>query len=284
MTDPSGYVAMMSSGPMTVIANSDGSTTVTYSGDSPFFGNAGGGTGKEESEEKKPPPPPPCDFACQQQRRSFDNCMNTPFCQYVGATGYESLNRYYEKVKEWVKGKDYSTNTFEQNFALCQAGVSLGACTAAVSQGRTENPDNPWAKTPDMGQSLKDGAKEVAIGTTLGVIGKVALVGQLGVGEVRALYLARIDQIALNANARIAAGDAVEIVAREAVSARNALKLEMRELGPWAAARGADMRNLIKYGDRAGLNAEQMYQKYGSWDAVLSAVQRSSSFFNKLVK
>lgn len=126
-----------------------------------------------------------------------------------------------------------------------------------------------------------------AIGVTAvaaGYAAEAAFVGQIGAAEARALYLSRVEQIATNAAGRLKNGDAVEAVAKDVVQARNLLKLEIRELAPWAAARAADMRNLVTYGNRAGPSAEQLLQKYGSWEKVIEAVQRTNQLVNKLVK
>jgi hypothetical protein len=172
-------------------------------------------------------------------------------------------------IKNGVLGGNLSTDA---EMAEWGKGFKAAQASGDTAQYLRDHP---------VGMVIKDAALLASGGPSLG---KAAFVGDLSVAEVRNLYLLRVDKIVSNAETGLAEGRSVESVAREAVSARNALKVEMREMGSWATARFADVRNLIKYGDRAGQSPDQLLVKYGTWDKVLEAVQRTSETFNKLAK
>jgi hypothetical protein len=209
--------------------------------------------------------------------------QSSPSPEKTGTANSKTSDEFLDKIKEIISGKDYSGNTFEQNVALCQQG-SLGACAAAKAQGGESHPENPWSAVPDMGKTLSDGAKLVATTTPIGVAGKATFVGQLTAAEARALYLSRLEKILMNARDKLANGETVETVAREAVAARNALKVEVRALGPWVAARAADVRNIFVYGNRAGKTADELFSVHKTWDGVLESVGRTNQLINKLVQ
>jgi filamentous hemagglutinin len=79
------------------------------------------------------------------------------------------------------------------------------------------------------------------------------------------------------------AGTSVENAARWAVPARNALKLSIREQGSFILARLEDVANFIRYGNRAGPSADQLFAQLKSWDAVLESVTRTNETVNKLL-
>jgi len=68
-----------------------------------------------------------------------------------------------------------------------------------------------------------------------------------------------------------------EQAARLLVPLRNQLKLDLRAQGSWFAARAADLRNLVRYGDRAGPTADQLYERYGTWERVLESLSRTNA-------
>lgn len=110
-------------------------------------------------------------------------------------------------------------------------------------------------------------------------LGLVATKG--GLGSLRGSYLQQVDDLAGAASSIRAAGvnadDALKILA----PLRNQLKLEVRRQGPWWAARAADIRNIFKYGNRAGPSADDLIKRYGSAENALEALGRTSSAVNR---
>ncbi|TWB09206.1 RHS repeat-associated protein [Nitrospirillum amazonense] len=100
--------------------------------------------------------------------------------------------------------------------------------------------------------------------------------------SLRGAYLAGADDISGLALSGRAAGASAEDMARLTVQMRNELKLQIRSQGDWLLARVADVRNLVKYGNRAGPTADQLFEKYGTWDAVLDALNRTNRTVNKM--
>jgi hypothetical protein len=79
-----------------------------------------------------------------------------------------------------------------------------------------------------------------------------------------------------------AGGMSVEDVVRTVSPLRNELKLNIRAQGSWWAARAADIRNVFKYGNRAGPSAESLFARYGSWEKALEAISRTNPTVNRL--
>lgn len=77
-----------------------------------------------------------------------------------------------------------------------------------------------------------------------------------------------------------AAGVNADDTLRILASLRNELKLEVRRQGPWWAARAADIRNIFKYGNRAGPSADDLIRQYGSAENALEALGRTSAAVN----
>jgi hypothetical protein len=118
-------------------------------------------------------------------------------------------------------------------------------------------------------------------------VGEAAFAARAAVAAVRQVrldYLEKIAAVVAKSEARLAAKESVEAVARDAVRARNLLKLEERANGPWFAARWADLRNLVRYGDRAGPTAEQLFKQFGSWEKVLDKVRETSPAYDHLAR
>lgn len=116
-------------------------------------------------------------------------------------------------------------------------------------------------------------------------MGEVAVATRAGPAAarlIRAEYAKQIAAIVTKAEEGVAAGRSVESVAREAVEARNALKLAERAAGPWWIARMADLRNLVIYRNRAGPTADQLFQETGSWEKVLEKVGRTNVTIDRL--
>ncbi len=81
------------------------------------------------------------------------------------------------------------------------------------------------------------------------------------------------DLLALAVEMR-AAGNDEEFIARSLIDHRNQLKLEARaglaaELIDWM-----EDRNLSKYGHSVGPTADWLFERYGSWTAVIEAAAR----------
>lgn len=104
-----------------------------------------------------------------------------------------------------------------------------------------------------------------------------------GASTQRASYLSQVDDLVGAGLSMRAAGMSSEQSARLLVALRNNLKLEVRAQGSWVLARAADLRNVVKYGNKAGPNADQLYRQYGSWDKVLDAMSRTSNTVNKVM-
>ncbi|WP_141735136.1 RHS repeat-associated core domain-containing protein [Oligoflexus tunisiensis] len=98
----------------------------------------------------------------------------------------------------------------------------------------------------------------------------------------RASYLSKVSSLMAAAERMKAEGKSPEHIARVTVEGRNAIKLEVRAQGNWFLARAADIRNIVKYGNRAGPSADRLYQKYGSWEEVTRAAMRTNSTINRL--
>lgn len=102
-----------------------------------------------------------------------------------------------------------------------------------------------------------------------------------GLGTLRASYLQQVDDLAGAASSIRAAGVNADDALRILAPLRNELKLEVRRQGPWWAARAADIRNIFKYGNRAGPSADDLVRQYGSAENALEALGRTSSAVNR---
>jgi len=113
------------------------------------------------------------------------------------------------------------------------------------------------------------------------VVGSLRLAKGLGAasGSLRAIRSAYVqgldDLVGLGLSMR-AAGASAEQAVRELVPLRNQLKLDLRAEGSWFAALAADFRNLIRYGNRAGPTADDLYRQYGSWERAFEALGHSN--------
>jgi RHS repeat-associated protein len=95
-------------------------------------------------------------------------------------------------------------------------------------------------------------------------------------------YLGIVDELASMAQRLRASGSSAEEVVRTVAPIRNEVKLNIRDRGSWFAARLADARNLLKYGDRAGPSPDDLFEQYGSWEGALDAIQRTNPHVNTL--
>lgn len=66
----------------------------------------------------------------------------------------------------------------------------------------------------------------------------------------------------------------IESIARKLVSERNKLKVEFRAGLDPTLSKLIEERNQAKYGDPIGPTADNLYLKYGTWEAVADAALR----------
>jgi filamentous hemagglutinin len=92
--------------------------------------------------------------------------------------------------------------------------------------------------------------------------------------EVRAEYEDAVRSLGPLCDAMLAAGVSEEEVARQAVDARNSLKHEYRKRTEPSFVRVIEARNQRRYGNPLGPGVEAMFEKYGSWRAVIAAAAR----------
>jgi RHS repeat-associated protein len=120
-----------------------------------------------------------------------------------------------------------------------------------------------------------------------GVVGKAVArltTPTLTLRLTRVAYLQRLGSAVDAGESAMGSGANAEGVARSLVAGRNDLKLELRAAGPWLAGRLADMRNLVKYGNRAGPTADQLLETHGTWEGVVDSVKRTSKAADRLAE
>jgi hypothetical protein len=98
---------------------------------------------------------------------------------------------------------------------------------------------------------------------------------------VRSSYLQGVADLVVQGQRMRELGASAEQIARALVPLRNQLKVDIRAQGSWFAARSADLRNLIRYGNRAGPTADDLFRQYGSWEKVVEAVGRTNQTLNR---
>lgn len=105
--------------------------------------------------------------------------------------------------------------------------------------------------------------------------------------EVRAGRQAYVDSaraISENGLARIAAGEAPDVVARSVVNARNALKVQTRQSMPRILNTWAERRNVRHYGNPVGPTYESLISRPGVTDIrIIERAGRTSSKVNKFL-
>ncbi len=84
--------------------------------------------------------------------------------------------------------------------------------------------------------------------------------------------------------ARVGAGDDVEVVARETVDARNALKISAREDIPRIFRSFAERRNMRKYGNPVGPTYEDLIRGGKTPEQIISGAGRTSRRLNRLAR
>ena len=89
-------------------------------------------------------------------------------------------------------------------------------------------------------------------------------------------YEAEVRGIARDVDAMLAEGASILDVAHWAVRWRNELKTKYRSGLPTELLEAIEARNLVKYGDKIGPKAADLFVKYESWEAVIEAAARPS--------
>ena len=90
----------------------------------------------------------------------------------------------------------------------------------------------------------------------------------------RVAYEREVRALAVEARRRRADGEPVEAIARDLVVQRNAIKQRFRAEDDPILVALMEQRNRKKYGDPTGPDADWLFRKYGSWEAVIDAACR----------
>lgn len=90
----------------------------------------------------------------------------------------------------------------------------------------------------------------------------------------RIAYQRAVRALAEDAEVLRAAGQSDGAIARAPVARRNALKAAFRERESPALVALIEARNLAKYGDPVGPDADYLFARYGDWGAVIAAACR----------
>jgi hypothetical protein len=93
---------------------------------------------------------------------------------------------------------------------------------------------------------------------------------------VRAVYVGSAKLLAPSSKVLLKLGVPEQKVAQAVVSARNELKVGARYFTSAENVAQFEARNLVKYGDKIGPIAEQLFDKYGSWAKVIEAASRTA--------
>src|SRR3546814_5413283 len=93
----------------------------------------------------------------------------------------------------------------------------------------------------------------------------------------RIAYEREVRALAGEARSREAEGESPEAIARDLVQRRNALKQRFRADDDPGVVALMEQRNRLKYGDPIGPDADWLFRKYGSWEAVIAAACRPRS-------
>ncbi|MFF6972557.1 MULTISPECIES: hypothetical protein [Streptomyces] len=94
--------------------------------------------------------------------------------------------------------------------------------------------------------------------------------------EIRMMYHGLLVEMDREECAMRAAGASEEEIARRMVQLRNEAKEITRAGMSPDEVRALEERNIAKYGNPLGPTADQLYAKYGSWEAVTAASTRTS--------
>ena len=95
--------------------------------------------------------------------------------------------------------------------------------------------------------------------------------------EARRAYQREVRGLADLVNALASGGATIEQVARTLVKRRNELKAAYRAGDDSRLVALMEARNLAKYGDPIGPDADQLLQRYGDWRAVVAAAARPAA-------
>lgn len=92
--------------------------------------------------------------------------------------------------------------------------------------------------------------------------------------DVRTQYEAAVVELQSTISAMLAAGNSEEEVARWAVTQRNRIKQQFRELTPPEALATIEAWTSARYGHALGPTAEQLRARGKSWREILAAASR----------
>ena len=96
-----------------------------------------------------------------------------------------------------------------------------------------------------------------------------------GAADIRAQYERDVASLHQAANYLLAHGVSPRDTARIVVVMRNGLKADARQRSDPAIKTIIEARCLKRYGNALGPTADQMFLKYGSWEAVIAAAART---------
>lgn len=101
--------------------------------------------------------------------------------------------------------------------------------------------------------------------------------------RLRQQYLDRVQQMHDTEATMRQQGASDEQIARKLVDDRNAAKVIVRSQQDPALTAQQEARNLQKYGNPVGPTADQLLQKYGSWEEVIKAAYRTDPETNRFL-
>lgn len=101
--------------------------------------------------------------------------------------------------------------------------------------------------------------------------------------SIRSQYLDRVASMRTTEQAMRAADSSEQEIANTLVNLRNEAKVAARALMNPDDVTKLEARNLAKYGNPVGPNADGLYDRYGSWDEVIKAAYRTDPAINKLL-
>jgi hypothetical protein len=101
--------------------------------------------------------------------------------------------------------------------------------------------------------------------------------------SIRSQYLDRVASMRTTEQAMRAADSSEQEIANALVNLRNEAKVAARALMNPDDVTKLEARNLAKYGNPVGPNADWLYDRYGSWEEVINAAYRTDPAINKLL-
>jgi len=158
---------------------------------------------------------------------------------------------------------------------LYRLGTATPARPATAASVRESNPLGPASS------AVARGIRYLWAPSACAAAGSASAAGG-SASALRTTYVRVAEELGALARRLRAAGMSAEDVVRTVSPLRNELKLNIREQGSWLIARLADLRNLLKYGNRAGPSPDALFRQYGAWEKALEAISRTNSTVNRL--